>query len=113
MKQFIWLILLIGIISFTGFGATIDLPENSDIVAVDVDVGIDVAIVAIQIQKTITLKSELWIERFKANQINYPISISKIYINFKGKEKISNLYKSAKQGIIMVPYRTPRDGLNC
>ena len=118
MKRFVWLILLIGMISFTGFSSTTDLPENSDIAyCIDNDVGVSKAIIVVNHLQLDALQCET--QYLVINKINdiatsfYP-GLDEIYINeFKRKEKPPSTINIKLKASSQFIYKLARDGLNC
>lgn len=110
MKRFVWLILLVGMISFTGFSATTDLPEDSSAsFIIDHDVGhIEVAVVENFSLKAISCREVYFFRQhsymIEENLFNINIYYTKTIKREEGSSS-NNLYKSKFN------FRTARDNL--
>lgn len=116
MKRLTWLILLIGMISFTGLSTTTDLPENSDIAyAIDYDVG-DVTATAIVVDNFeihATLEKEIFLfrqpELMVENHFQYEYSLIELLTKRKEEPPSTNNFNLSKAN--KSTYRSPRDSL--
>lgn len=120
MKRFTWLILLIGMISFTGLSSTVDLPTNSDIAyTIDVDVGVDNAMVVDNFQFKSIMHSEIIVFRQYAIVVenNFPEIMNRYINDYKRKGEPPSNYnlrkaKSYTKSLRAI-FRSPRDRLIC
>lgn len=106
---FKWFILLIGTVSFMGFSATADLPQNSFAAFTDHDVGIQAVLVeknftVSNYTSTSTLKSEYIVEG-KYLHLTQEFNLLDLKLNLVQDKLIE------KRSQFM--FRSPRDSLRC